>query len=468
MHSPEAIQSVAVIESEEKKLKFSEKLAATLNSTTGVFHSQVIQVFLLFYYTDIMKISAAYVAGLFLVARIVDAFLAPIFGIFIDKVTTPWGKYKPWYIWTGALIGIFGWLTFTNFNLGPTGNVVYATITYFIYSALKSMEQAPANALVPAITKSINERISINQISYFFMMIAILTAQMGIQPLYKRVGGGDPGLGFSIIMGAVAIIGILIAVFQQYRVKERYVAQVMTNENKPSLKEMFVTVITNKYALITFIYIFALNLSGGIRSGLTIYFFKYFFHNEGLMVIAGAVGMLPTLIGVAFSSMVTKRIGIRKNLLLSIIVGSVTTAAIVLIPPTSTGVIMYLVLTAVGNLFIGLSTPAQGTMLPAVMDYSEWKSGKNINALMGSFSGFLQTFATAISGAIAASSLSIIGYVAGAAEQSSSTLLGLKVLMSVVPAAVTLIQLAVLWYDLSESKQAQITKELADRRKQNA
>lgn len=246
MNSPEAIQSVTVIESEDKKLKFSEKLAATLNSTTGVFHSQVIQVFLLFYYTDIMKISAAYVAGLFLVARIVDAFLAPIFGIFIDKVTTPWGKYKPWYILTGALIGIFGWLTFTNFNLGPTGNVVYATITYFIYSALKSMEQAPANALVPAITKSINERMSINQISYFFMMIAILTAQMGIQPLYKRVGGGDPALGFSIIMGAVAVIGILIAVFQQYTVKERYIAQVITDENKPSLKEMFVTVITNK------------------------------------------------------------------------------------------------------------------------------------------------------------------------------------------------------------------------------
>jgi Na+/melibiose symporter-like transporter len=104
-------------------------------------------------------------------------------------------------------------------------------------------------------------------------------------------------------------------------------------------------------------------------------------------------------------------------------------------------------------------------MMPAAIDYSEWKTGKNMNAFMGSFLGFLQTFATAISGAIAAGSLSVIGYVAGAAEQSSSTLLGFKVLMSIIPAAVTLLQLAVLWFDLSESKQVEITRELAERRK---
>jgi Na+/melibiose symporter-like transporter len=60
MNSTEVIQSANVIEVEDRKLKFSEKLAAQLNSTTGSFHSQVIQMFLLFYYTDILKISAAY------------------------------------------------------------------------------------------------------------------------------------------------------------------------------------------------------------------------------------------------------------------------------------------------------------------------------------------------------------------------------------------------------------------------
>jgi Na+/melibiose symporter-like transporter len=52
----------------------------------------MIQMFLLYYYTDIFKISATYVAGLFLVARVVDAFLAPVFGMYVDKVNLPWGN----------------------------------------------------------------------------------------------------------------------------------------------------------------------------------------------------------------------------------------------------------------------------------------------------------------------------------------------------------------------------------------
>lgn len=79
----------------DRKLTFGEKIAASVTGGTGTIHTQVIQLFMLYFYTDIMKISPAYVAGLFLVTRIAAAFLAPAFGIFVDRVTTPWGKYKP-------------------------------------------------------------------------------------------------------------------------------------------------------------------------------------------------------------------------------------------------------------------------------------------------------------------------------------------------------------------------------------
>ncbi|MCB2354553.1 MFS transporter [Clostridium estertheticum] len=80
-----------------------------------------------------------------------------------------------------------------------------------------------------------------------------------------------------------------------------------------------------------------------------------------------------------------------------------------------------------------MSTPALATLMPAAMDYTEWKSGLNINAFMGSIQKFLQTFSTALSGALVASALVFVGYVPGA-EQNSSTLFGLRVLMSIVPA----------------------------------
>lgn len=139
---------------------------------------------------------------------------------------------------------------------------------------------------------------------------------------------------------------------------------------------------------------------------------------------------------------------------------------VMVIPNTSTGVVIFMTLNAITAFFLGASTPAQGSMMPAAMDYTEWKTGKNVNAFMGSIQGFVQTLATALAGAVAAWALHIVGYVPGV-EQSSETIFGLKLFMGVVPAFVLLFTASIIWFDISEEKQKQITKELAERRLQN-
>ncbi len=450
---------------EDRKLKFSEKLAATINGGFGTFHVQVIQLFLLFFYTDIMKISPAYIAALFLITRIADAFLSPAFGILVDKVTTPWGKYKPWLILGALLTGIFGWFTYTNFNLGPTGNLIYATITYVLYSLVFNVGGAPALALIPAMTKRIDDRASIGQISFFLAIIGAMVAQIGVQPLYKLLGGGNDAKGFSIIMGIVAIITIVVAIFQQRVLKERYLIQTSETRKGPSIKTMFKAVLTNKTAIIVYLYVFALNLSNGIRSGASIYYFKYYFHNDNLLAITGIVAILPTMLGVMLSTVVSKRLGIKKLLIIASVVNIASMFLVMFLPSSGTGVTMYMVLLCLLSLFTGLATPVQGTMMPAAMDYTEWKTKLNINAFMGSFQSFLTTLGSALSGSITAGVLYVAGYVANAPQQSSASIFGLKLLMGVVPAAVFVLTLGVVFFDLTEEKQKQITKELAERRK---
>jgi Na+/melibiose symporter-like transporter len=209
---------------------------------------------------------------------------------------------------------------------------------------------------------------------------------------------------------------------------------------------------------------FATSMAHGIRSAIMLHYFKYFFHKEGLMVIFGLVSLFPNLIGIALSSKATKLLGIKTILMISVIVNITTMAAVIIVPSTQIGIILYLALTVISGFFIGIATPAQGTMMPAAMDYTEWKTGMNINAFMGSIGGFLSTAGNALSGAIAAGALAFVGYVPGA-EQNSTTILGLKILMSIVPAFIIIFTISVLWFDITEEKQAQITKELAERRK---
>jgi sugar (glycoside-pentoside-hexuronide) transporter len=459
-----AVPQMVATENEHPKLKLGEKLALVIGNAPNTLHYQIIQVYLLFFYTDFMKISPGFIAGLFLVVRILDAFAAPFFGALMDKLKTPWGKYTPWFVILGVPFAIFGWLTFTVPDLSSTGKLVYAVVTYTVYSIFSSIITIPGNAVVPAVTKRMDERISIGQLSFLFILVGALIVQVGTVPIYKALGGGNDARGFSLFMAAAAVLTILIAIFQWIKVKERHVVEKNKDEKRPSVKQMVTATFTNKAAVIVYVFLFATALSSGIRAGVQIHFYKYFFNNEGLMAIMGIVALIPTLIGVAFSQPIIKRFGLKTTLMAGVIVNLATCPIMLFIPANNTGLIIHIVVTVITCIIGGFGSPAQGAMMPAAIDYTEWKTGLNLNAFMSSFNGFAQTLATALSGAIAAGALSLIGYVPGV-EQSSSTLFGLRLIIGVLPAVFGALTICVLWFDLTEDKQVQIAKDLEARRK---
>lgn len=452
-------------DSEQPKLKRSEKLALVLGNTPNTFHYQIIQMYLLFFYTDFMKISPAFVATLFLVVRIFDALFAPLFGALVDKIKTPWGKYTPWFVILGVPFAISGWLTFTVPDFSDTGKLIYAVVTYTLYSTFASIITIPSNAVVPTVTKRIDERITVGQLSFLFILIGALVVQVGIVPLYKALGGGDDARGFSLLMLAAAVITIIISIYQSFKIKEKYVVAAPKDEKSPSFIRMLTATFTNKYAVILYIYLFASAISSGLRSGVQIHFYKYFFNNESLMSIMGIVVLIPTLIGVAFSQRVIRRFGLKNTVLAGVIVNLAICPVMLFIPANNTGLMIHIAVSVIGSLFGGFGSPAQGALMPAAIDYTEWKSGLNLNAFMSSFNGFIQTFATAISGAIAAGALSIIGYVPGV-EQNSSTLFGLRLLVGVLPAVFGALAICIAWFDLTEEKQRIISRELIERKNQ--
>ena len=59
---------------------------------------QMISLYLLYFYTDVMKLNAASIAVMFIVCRIIDAVTDVLVGFAIDKTRTRWGKSRPWFL----------------------------------------------------------------------------------------------------------------------------------------------------------------------------------------------------------------------------------------------------------------------------------------------------------------------------------------------------------------------------------
>lgn len=446
----------------DKKIPFYEKFIFGSANGLSTFYFMMISTWLLFFYTDVLKINAAYVGVMFVVVRIIDAFLAPMFGVYMDRTTSKWGRYKPWFvfIWLGLSIG--GLLSFYPTNFGNLGNTIFATVTYIIFSVFMSLTTAPTMGLTTSMTKRQDDRMTISISQYVWIMIFATIAQVGALPIIKTLGNGDQGAGFRSFMFMAMIITIILTIFIAKVTKERFsnVAQI---QEKFSLKLIYDTLAKNKYALISLAFVFALNLFNAVRAAVGIYYYKYYFNDENMIVIVGVLTMLPTMIGVFLSPLITKKIGLKNNILTMVIITIITCAAMFFIPATDSGKIAFYALFVIGGLFMGIAQPAQGTMLPAAIDYGEWKFNTNSGGFLGSISSFAQTLSTAISGGATAMILAYVKYVPNV-PQTDTALNGIKFMMGLLPAIVFLLGLSILAWDLSESKHKQIIEELSLRR----
>ena len=91
------------------------------------------------------------------------------------------------------------------------------------------------------------------------------------------------------------------------------------------------------------------------------------------------------------------------------------------------------------NLGVGLINGATTVMISNAVDYGEYKLGKRSESIIFSAQTLLVKLASALSGWLIGVGLSLIGYVAGAAVQSNITIIGIRVIMTIIPSIVALV-----------------------------
>ena len=92
--------------------------------------------FLLYFYTDVLEISAGAAAGVLLVARLVDAVTDPIIGAIAERTRTRWVRLRPYLLLGSIPLGVVAVLTFTVPDLDESGRVIWAYVTYIAFGIL--------------------------------------------------------------------------------------------------------------------------------------------------------------------------------------------------------------------------------------------------------------------------------------------------------------------------------------------
>jgi GPH family glycoside/pentoside/hexuronide:cation symporter len=466
-----------------KKISLKEKIGYGFGDAASSMFWKIFGMYSLFFYTDVFGITAAAAGTMFLVARLWDSFFDVFVGIISDRTKSRYGKYRPYLLWFAIPFAVMGAITFFAPDFGQTAKLVYAYITYSLMMIVYSLINVPYASLLGAISSDPKERNSLSSYRMSFAFMGSFVTFMLLQPMidfYSKTFGGSAAvhavksgmstspIGWVMGVGSIGIICIVLFLLCFSWTKER-VVQIESEENvtvKQDLKNLFhnapwwILVATGLAAL----------LFNAVRDSVAIYFFRDYVRSSYKMFGTGwdmttiyfLVGQAANLIGVMIAPSVSAKYGKKRTYMIAILIAGILSTGFYFIPNDITWILAFQFII---SLFAGYVLPLLWSMFADIVDHQELITGRRATGLIFSSSSMSQKLGWALGAAMSGWILAVFKYVPDAVQQSSQTLFGEHIMISLMPAVCCVLAfVGMLFYPLSDKRVKEISEELEVKR----
>ena len=415
--------------------------------------------FLTFYYTDVAGISAGVVGTLMLVARLLDGVTDLGMGTLVDRTKSKHGKARPWILWMGVPFGLSVVLLFAVPDIGTTGKIIYASVTYILLILLYTAVSIPFKTLLGLMSQEPNKRSMLNIYTGIFTMLSTLLITILAEPVASAIGGTQ---GWTMVAGFCGLVIILTSFFAFRATTERAEVGSLDQPKKDiPLKITLKALFTNKYWLIITGYCVTAYTLNALLAGAGLYYTTYVFGNPTIFSLIGFLLFLPTIVGFFFMAKLVKRFG-KRNIALVVSVIGIFGPLVKMIDPYS------LVVYSTGTVIQGFG------LLPIIMflyamindtvEYGEWKHGIRTAGLVNSAASFGMKMGAGLGGALIGWSLALGGYAGGQAAQTDAAMAVILALNIYIPLILTIVQAILMWMYKLDEEYPQILADLQERK----
>ena len=440
---------------------------------------QTISIWLLFFYTNVFGLDPGVAAVMFLVVRLVDVLWDPIVGTIVDKGNPKWGKYRSWLILGGIPLVALAILCFWN---GFSGSLVYAYITYVGMSMCYTLVNVPYGALNASLSRD-TEEITILTSTRMFManlgalcvkslplIIAIfapkvLNPETGKMTAVYNTPEAAPA--WFITMTIFALVGLVLLFFCFSQCKERVVMDQKESANV-KVSDLWMEFVRNKpLRVVAFFFITAFAMMS-VGNAADAYFMSY---NVGatplLTTLFMWLGTIPAFIFMPLVPAIKRKIGKKGMFYLFLgvaILGMAMMYTFVSIPATKNNFFLLCLAQFVKSTGIITATGYMWALVPEVISYGEYTSGKRIAGIVNALTGIFFKAGMAPGGVVPGLVLAWVGFNADAAKQTPLAEQGILWLVCVIPAILLLLAIWIISkYELSDEKMDEINKAIEAR-----
>ena len=472
---------------EQKTLTGREKASYGLGAVGKDMVYMLSASYVLYYFQDVMGVSAYAMAVILLAARVFDAFNDPIMGIIVAKTRTRMGKFRPWLL-IGTLpnsVVLFAMFACPPSLDGP-GLVAYAAVSYILWGVTYTMMDIPFWSMIPAFTRGGKERENLSAMarscSGVGAAIVTILTMIAVHALGTRFGGTTANeierLGFKWFSLIIAILFSVFIIITCVNVKEKSTVSMET----ATVREMFRSLIRNDQAMAVVVTIVLVNTAMYITSNLVIYFFKYDLGGTGWYndyTLFNTVGGAAQILAMMLLYPVLRRVAKVTNtgifyigLAMSVI------GYVILLVFASSGAKTLAFFLIPGILIMaasGINNVLTTVFLANTVDYGEISNHRRDESVIFSMQTFVVKLASGIAAFIASITLGVLDLSDSAITSSQQTVdfasavsvsqkMGLRMVMTLLPIAGLVA--AFFWfrrrYKLTDKKVEELAQQVAE------
>ncbi|MDE7283429.1 MAG: glycoside-pentoside-hexuronide (GPH):cation symporter [Lachnospiraceae bacterium] len=456
------------------KLSMREKVSYGLGAVGKDMVYMFSASYILFYYQDVLGVSAIAMGIILMAARVFDAFNDPIMGVLVAKTKTKWGKFRPWLLIGTILNSVILYFMFAAPpSLDGGGLVAYAAITYIVWGVTYTMMDIPYWSMIPAFTEGGKEREGLSTLARSCAGVGSAIVTIITVKCVQLLGNDDPRVGFMRFALILAVIFTLCIICTCINIKEKSTV----NVDSPSVGQMFKALIQNDQAMAVVITIVLINCSVYITSNLVIYFFKYDFGGAKwedaytlFNTFGGAIQILSMMI---FFPLLRKIFSAIKVFYISFCMAIVGYIVLLVLAFTNMSSVYLLF---IPGFFIfaanGMLTVLVTVFLANTVDYGELKNNRRDESVIFSMQTFVVKLASGVAALIASTCLAVFNLsddteaAVETAQTAVSSVVGLRMTMTVIPIIGLLIAVFVFRkkFILTEAKVEEIAAQIKQKR----
>jgi GPH family glycoside/pentoside/hexuronide:cation symporter len=265
--------------------------------------------------------------------------------------------------------------------------------------------------------------------------------------------------GWRMTMGLYGAFAVVLLILCFMITRERVTPPANQNPNlRQDLRDMLGSRSFQVMLGVMIIEIMAFVLKGSVSA----YYFKYFVHRNDLLGPFLVSNALAFLLAVVITPILAKRFDKKTLFMAAIGIGGLIVGGFWFAQPGDIGLMFALQI--LSSFVIGFNSPLLWAMFADIADDAEWRLGRRNTGLVFASAIFGTKIGLAIGAWVTGMLLTLFGYAANL-QQSSSSLLGIRLSMSVIP-AVMLVFAALLMqlYPLDDKLMVRIERDLKSRK----